>query len=66
MFFAFMGIMTSVKSALPVTSWNSRLKSPSSKESGTTTLSHRGERHLGQHARREVVGVHEHGVEFRR
>ena len=39
MFFAFMGIMTSVKRELPVTSWKSRLKSPSSKESGTTTLS---------------------------
>ena len=33
------GIMTSVKRELPVTSWNRRLKSPSSKESGTTTLS---------------------------
>ena len=35
-----MGTITSVKSAFPVTSWNRRLKSPSSKERGTTTFSH--------------------------
>mmetsp|Transcript_3938 Transcript_3938/g.13654 ORF Transcript_3938/g.13654 Transcript_3938/m.13654 type:complete len:276 (-) Transcript_3938:172-999(-) len=38
--FAFIGIITSVNSAFPVTSWNSRLKSPSSNDSGTTTDSH--------------------------
>ena len=38
-FAARMGTITSVNSAFPVTSWNRRLKSPSSKERGTMTFS---------------------------
>ena len=34
------GTITSANSAFPVTSWNNRLKSPSSKERGTTHDSH--------------------------
>mmetsp|Transcript_5950 Transcript_5950/g.19800 ORF Transcript_5950/g.19800 Transcript_5950/m.19800 type:complete len:359 (-) Transcript_5950:128-1204(-) len=48
--FSIMGSITSVKSALPVTSWNSRLKSPSSKDSGTTVFA--------QHASASFVKTH--------
>mmetsp|Transcript_34712 Transcript_34712/g.84982 ORF Transcript_34712/g.84982 Transcript_34712/m.84982 type:complete len:352 (+) Transcript_34712:787-1842(+) len=52
------GIITSVNRALPVTSWNRRLKSRSSKDSGTTTESHTASASLvSTHAARWSVSI---------